>query len=103
MNGQNFCFHGYLPIESQERKKTLKAIERESREKNRTQLFIETPYRNDKLFEDLLRVLAPSTLLCVAADITLPDEYIQTFSIEEWARKPKPNLHKKPAIFLLLA
>lgn len=103
LNGQNFCFHGYLPIETQERKKALKAMERESREKNRTQLFIETPYRNDKLFEDLLRVLAPSTLLCVAAGITLPDEYIHTCAVEEWARKPKPDLHKKPAIFLLLA
>jgi 16S rRNA (cytidine1402-2'-O)-methyltransferase len=103
LNGQNFCFHGYLPIDNQERKKTLKAIERESRDKNQTQLFIETPYRNDKLLEDLLRLLSPATLLCVAAGITLPDEFIRTCTVEEWLRRPKPDLHKKPAIFLLLA
>ncbi len=103
MNGQNFCFHGYLPIENQERKKSLKTMERESRSKNQTQLFIETPYRNEKLLEDLLKILSPSTLLCVAAGITLPEEFIRTYTVEEWARHPKPELHKKPAIFLLLA
>lgn len=102
LNGQNFCFHGYLPIDAAERKKSLKALERDSREKNQTQLFIETPYRNDKLFQDLVKVLSPSTLLCIAADITLPGEYIRTKSIDEW-RHQSPDLHKRPAIFLLLA
>lgn len=103
LNGQNFCFHGYLPIDVQERKKSLKAIERDSREKNQTQLFIETPYRNDKLLQDLLRVLSPSTLLCIAAGITLPGEFIKTKTVEDWGKETLPELHKKPAIFLLLA
>lgn len=103
LNGQNFCFHGYLPIETQERKKALKALERDSREKNQTQLFIETPYRNDKLFQDLLRTLSPSTQLCIAAGITLPGEFIRTKTVEEWGRETAPELHKKPAIFLLQA
>jgi 16S rRNA (cytidine1402-2'-O)-methyltransferase len=102
LNGQNFCFHGYLPIETGERKKSLKSLERESKDKNQTQLFIETPYRNDKLFQDLIKVLAPSTLLCIAADITLPGEFIRTKTIEDW-RQDTPDLHKKPAIFLILA
>lgn len=102
LNGQNFCFHGYLPIDTNERKKSLKTLERDSRDKNQTQLFIETPYRNDKLFQDLVKVLSPSTLLCIAADITLPGEYIRTKTIEEW-RQETLDLHKRPAIFLLLA
>ncbi|NER11046.1 16S rRNA (cytidine1402-2'-O)-methyltransferase [Muriicola jejuensis] len=103
LNGQNFCFHGYLPIENQERKKVLKAMEKESRQKNQTQLFIETPYRNDKLYEDLIKTLAPSTLLCIAAGITLNEEFIRTRTVEEWGKAEPPQLHKKPAIFLLLA
>ncbi len=103
MNGQNFCFHGYLPIDAQERKKVLKTMERESRQRNQTQLFIETPYRNDKLYEDLVKILAPSTLLCIAADITLSGEYIKTRTVEEWGNSASPELHKRPAIFLLHA
>ncbi|NNK11409.1 MAG: SAM-dependent methyltransferase, partial [Flavobacteriaceae bacterium] len=102
LNGQHFCFHGYLPIETSERKKSLKSLERESRERNQTQLFIETPYRNDKLFQDLIKVLAPSTLLCIAADITLPGEFIRTMPVASWQNE-SPDLHKRPAIFLLHA
>ncbi|WP_372945722.1 SAM-dependent methyltransferase [Muriicola sp.] len=103
LNGQNFCFHGYLPIDTQDKKRALKAMEKESRQKNQTQLFIETPYRNDKLYEDLIKTLAPSTLLCIAAAITLEGEFIKTMTVDEWGKKSTPELHKKPAIFLLLA
>ncbi|GGD37097.1 SAM-dependent methyltransferase [Muriicola marianensis] len=103
LNGQNFSFHGYLPIDTQDKKRALKAMEKDSRQKNQTQLFIETPYRNDKLYEDLVKTLAPSTLLCIAADITLEGEFIKTMTVEEWSKTSTPELHKKPAIFLFLA
>jgi len=102
LNGQNFAFNGYLPIEASERKRSLKMLERLSREKNQTQLFIETPYRNDKLLQDVTKHLAPGTRLCLAVDITLPTEYIKTKTISEW-RNESPDLHKRPAIFLILA
>jgi 16S rRNA (cytidine1402-2'-O)-methyltransferase len=100
MNGQSFAFNGYLPIDKQEKKQALKMYERLSQEKNQTQLFIETPYRNTKLMEDLLQLLQPSTLLCVACDITLPTEYIKTKTIQEW-KKEKADLHNRPCIFIL--
>lgn len=103
LNGQNFSFHGYLPIDTQDKKRALKAMEKDSRQKNQTQLFIETPYRNDKLYEDLIKTLASSTLLCIAANITLEGEYIKTMTVDEWSKTSAPELHKKPAIFLLLA
>lgn len=102
LNGQNFAFNGYLPIEASERKRSLKMLERLSKEKNQTQLFIETPYRNDKLFQDVTRHLAPDTRFCLAVDITLPTESIRTQTIGEW-RNESPDLHKRPAIFLILA
>ncbi len=102
LNGQSFAFNGYLPIESGERKKSLKMLEKLSKERNQTQLFMETPYRNDKLFLDVTKYLAPETLLCLAADITLPTEFISTKTIAEW-RHHNPELHKRPAIFLILA
>ncbi len=102
LNGQNFAFNGYLPIEAGERKRSLKMLERLSHEKNQTQLFIETPYRNDKLFQDVTKHLAPGTRLCLAVDITLPTEFIRTKTINEW-RNESPDLHKRPAIFLILA
>ena len=102
LNGQNFAFNGYLPIEAGERKRSLKMLERLSKEKNQTQLFIETPYRNDKLFQDVTKHLAPGTLLCLAVDITLPTEYIKTKTVSDW-RNESPDLHKRPAIFLILA
>ncbi|MCO5723752.1 SAM-dependent methyltransferase [Robiginitalea marina] len=102
LNGQNFAFNGYLPIEPAERKKTLKSLEKKSRESGQTQLFMETPYRNDKLFSELLRTLHRDTLLCVAADLTLKSETIRTLRVSEWPGEI-PDLHKRPAIFALQA
>ena len=100
MNGQNFAFNGYLPIDSSERKKAIKDLERLSKDKNQSQIFIETPYRNEKIFTDLKSVLTPSTQLCIAVNISLQDEYIKTFTIADW-KKISPDLHKKPAIFII--
>ncbi|MBT8264377.1 MAG: SAM-dependent methyltransferase [Muriicola sp.] len=102
LNGQQFAFNGYLPIDSSERKSAIKALERVSKEKDQTQIFIETPYRNDKLFQDLLKNLSANTLLCIAADITLASEYIKTKPIHAW-KNTTIDLHKRPAIFLLHA
>jgi 16S rRNA (cytidine1402-2'-O)-methyltransferase len=100
MNGQNFAFNGYLPIDKADRKKAIKELERLSKEKNQSQIFIETPYRNEKMFNDLKATLTPSTRLCIAADITLPEEYIRTYAIADW-KKQHPDLHKRPAIFII--
>ena len=100
LNGQNFAFNGYLPIDKAERKKAIKQLEKLSFDKNQTQLFIETPYRNEKLIEDLLQTLSDQTKLCIAADITLATEFIKTMTVGEW-KKQKTNLHKRPAIFIL--
>ena len=101
MNGQSFAFNGYLPIDKNDKKQALKMYERLSQERNQTQLFIETPYRNTKLMEDLIQILQPSTYLCVACDITLPTEYIKTKTVNEW-KKEKADLHNRPCIFILL-
>ena len=100
LNGQRFAFHGYLPIEQSERRKAIKALERHSRELDQTQLFIETPYRNNKLMEDLVNTLKAQTQLCVAADLTLPSESILTRTIADW-KGAIPDLHKRPTLFLL--
>jgi 16S rRNA (cytidine1402-2'-O)-methyltransferase len=100
MNGQSFAFNGYLPIEKSEKKQALKQLERLSEEKNQSQLFIETPYRNNKMLEDLVTALHPKTLLCIAADITLPTEYIKTYTVQEW-KNIKIDLHNRPAIFII--
>ena len=100
MNGQNFAFNGYLPIDNSDRKKAIKDLEKLSKEKNQSQIFIETPYRNEKMFTDLKSALTPATLLCIAVDITLPNEYIKTYSIANW-KKQSPDLHKRPAIFII--
>ena len=100
MNGQSFCFHGYLPIDKKERKHELKSLERISSEKNQAQVFIETPYRNDKFLEDMKQSLHPATRLCVACDLTLPTEFIVTKPISEW-QKTKVDLHKRPTIFVI--
>ena len=100
LNGQRFAFHGYLPIEHSERRKAIKVLERTSRELNQTQLFIETPYRNNKLMEDLVRTLSGQTQLCIAADLTLPSESIRTQSVAAW-KGALPDLHKRPTLFLL--
>ena len=99
-NGQSFAFNGYLPIDAEERMKKLKSLEQKVYSENQTQLFIETPYRNNKMMEELLRVLRPQTRLCIAANITCEGEYIKTKSIKEWKGK-LPDLSKIPCIFLI--
>jgi len=104
MNGQRFAFHGYLPIKTPERMKRLKALERESKQYNQTQLFIETPYRNNPMVKDALKSLQNNTLLGVASDILQPTQYIKTQSVQAWKKmKELPDLHKRPTIFMLLA
>ena len=100
MNGQQFSFTGYLPIENNERIKAIKELESESKRKNVTQIFIETPYRNNQLIETILKTCQPATQLCIAVNITSPDELIKTKTISQWKSQPV-DLHKKPAIFLL--
>lgn len=100
MNGQSFAFNGYLPIDKSEKKTALKNLEKLSFDKNQSQLFIETPYRNNKFLEDLLQILQPNTLLCVACDITLPTEFIKTQSVNQW-KKNKADLHNRPCIFII--
>ncbi len=100
LNGQNFSFIGYLPIEKSERKKSIKSLERLSKDKNQSQIFIETPYRNEKLFSDLKSVLTPTTKLCIACDITLKTEYIKTLEIKDW-KNVNIDLNKRPAIFII--
>ncbi|CAM2771996.1 SAM-dependent methyltransferase [Flavobacterium frigoris] len=100
MNGQSFTFHGYLPIDKDEKRVSFKTLERTSFEKNQSQIFIETPYRNNNLLEDLLQTLHPETHLCIATDITLPTEYIKTKRISAW-KKEKIDLHKRPTIFII--
>jgi len=100
MNGQNFAFNGYLPIDKGERKKAIKELEKLSLNKNQSQIFIETPYRNEKMFADLKATLSPTTNLCIAADITLTSEYIKTLAVKDWKHQ-SPDLHKKPAIFII--
>ena len=100
MNGQSFAFNGYLPIDKGEKKAALKNYESLSNSKNQSQIFIETPYRNNKLLEDLLSILQPNTHLCIATDITLPTEYIKTFRVADW-KKTKVDLHNRPTIFII--
>ena len=99
-NGQEFTFHGYLPIDASERTNTIKKLEGRIYSEHQTQLFIETPYRNNKLAEELIRTCRPSTKLCIASNITCEDEYIHTRPVKEWAGKV-PDLSKKPTIFLI--
>ncbi|CAM1363426.1 SAM-dependent methyltransferase [Tenacibaculum litoreum] len=100
MNGQSFAFNGYLPIDKSDRKRAIKDLEKLSKEKNQSQLFIETPYRNEKMLDDLRATLSPDTRVCVACDITLPTEYIKTLTVKEW-KHVKTDLHKRPAIFII--
>lgn len=102
MNGQQFQFVGYLPIDTAERSKTIKDLEAESAKKNCTQIFIETPYRNNQLLETLVKTGRPTTKLCIATDLTAPTEFIQTKTLGEWKKK-LPDLHKRPTIFCMLA
>jgi 16S rRNA (cytidine1402-2'-O)-methyltransferase len=100
MNGQSFTFNGYLPIDKGVKKSALKNFEKLSFDKNQSQIFIETPYRNNKLLEDILQALQPSTHLCIATDITLPTEYIKTLRVADW-KKTKVDLHNRPTIFII--
>jgi len=100
LNGQNFAFNGYLPIEKSERKKFIKELEKRSQKLDQSQIFIETPYRNDQIFSDLIGSLHSETKLCVAYNLTLEDEFIKTEPIYEW-KKTKLNFNKRPAIFII--
>jgi 16S rRNA (cytidine1402-2'-O)-methyltransferase len=99
-NGQNFAFVGYLPIASHERTKTLKLLERKAITEHQTQIFIETPYRNHKLMEELVETLLPTTNLCVAVDVSLPSEWIHTQNMDTW-KKQMPDIQKRPTVFLI--
>jgi len=99
-NGQNFAFNGYLPIDKRERRKEIKRLERLSEEYNQSQLFIETPYRNNQLLESILSTVQGNTRICVACDISLPDEFILTLTADEWKQK-KVDLNKRPTLFII--
>lgn len=100
MNGQLFQFHGYLPIESAERKRKIQALEQDTRVRNCTQICIETPYRNDQLLDAILQSCHASTKVCIGVDLTGPNEWIKTGTVDYW-KKNKPSLHKKLAVFLI--
>ena len=102
LNGQSFAFCGYLPAKTEERRSAVRAIEKTSQVQHQTQIVIETPYRNDALFADLLQACRPSTRICVAADITLPDAFIRTRTAGEW-KKENLIIGKRPCVFLILA
>jgi 16S rRNA (cytidine1402-2'-O)-methyltransferase len=101
LNGQSFCFNGYLPVKEPMRSKRIKELEARSIKENQTQLFIETPYRNDALLTDLLQHCNPKTRVCIALNITAADAFIKTRTVTDW-KKEKPTLGKSPAVFLLL-
>lgn len=100
MNGQNFAFNGYLPIDKADRKSKLKQLEKRSFDEQQSQLFIETPYRNNSILEDLSTVLHPQTRICVACDLTLPSEYIKTQTAKDW-KLSKMDFHKRPILFII--
>lgn len=100
-NGQSFAFNGYLPIKPAERARAIKNFERRALTENQSQIFIETPYRNDKLFAEMVATLGTATRLTVAVDITSPTQMIRTQSVGEWRGSAKPDLHKRPAIFII--
>jgi len=102
LNGQRFAFHGYLPVDHKEAAHAIKELEKESKQKNQTQIFIETPYRNNSIFDNLLKNLHAETRLTVAIDLTGKDEWVQTLPIRDWTNQ-KASWPKRPAIFLFLA
>jgi 16S rRNA (cytidine1402-2'-O)-methyltransferase len=103
LNGQRFAFLGYLPAKEVDRNKALRELEAESRKHKQTQLFIETPYRNRAMFDAILQACLPTTRLCVATDLTLPGESIQTRTIAQWKKQTPPEIERRPTVFLLLA
>lgn len=100
MSGQSFAFHGYLPIDKAQRKKALQSLERNARQYQQTQIFMETPFRNNQLLEAVIEACSPDLALCIAANVTAPDELIRTLPVGKW-KAQKPDLHKIPAIFLI--
>lgn len=102
-NGQSFSFHGYLPIDAKGRKQAIIQLEGESRRHDRTQIFMEAPYRNNEMLKSILDTCRPETKLCIATDITLESEFIVSKEIGEWKKKGLPELHKRPSIFILYA
>ncbi len=102
LNGQNFAFNGYLPVKQNERIKKIQFLENRSKTENQSQIFMETPYRNMKMFDDIISSCRNNTLLCLATDITLESEFIKTKNIAEWKKK-KPEINKRPTIFILHA
>ena len=101
MNGQSFTFHGYIANKQPELERDLKRLEQNARKFNQSQIFIETPYRNKALIDNVLRVLQPDTHFCIAADLTLSTQYIVTKSVGDWRAAPPPNLHKRASIFII--
>lgn len=101
MNGQSFAFNGYLPIKGAERSKAVKHFERRAVSEHQSQIFIETPYRNDKLLEDFISLLSDNTRLCVASDIMESSQYIRTMTIAQWRKTQKPSLSKRPTVFII--
>lgn len=102
LNGQSFAFCGYLPAKTDERRSAIRAVEKRSKELNQSEIMIETPYRNDAFFADLLSSCAPSTRICVAVNVTCEDEFILTRTVSEW-KKDVPQIGKRPCVFILLA
>lgn len=104
MSGQNFAFWGYLPVVSGERRKRLQTLERQAQQLTQTQIFIETPYRNDAMLEDMLACLSPQTRVGIAVDLTLPTQLLKTQTVAKWRQmKEKPSLHKRPTVFTMMA
>ncbi|WP_313954021.1 SAM-dependent methyltransferase [Accumulibacter sp.] len=103
LSGQSFAFHGYLPSAPGEREKRLRELEKESRQGQRAQIFIETPYRNQQMLESLIKTCAPATRICVATDLTLDSEQITTRQVSAWQRQPLPEINRRPTVFLLQA
>ncbi|NLJ62575.1 MAG: SAM-dependent methyltransferase [Alcaligenaceae bacterium] len=103
LDGQNFCFHGYVPKQSDEQVRTLKLWEQQSKKHQQSQIFIETPYRNPALFDALLKTLEPSTRLCVARALTTEEEWVKTYTVSQWRNQPPPELNKLPTLFLFQA
>ena len=103
LSGQNFAFHGYLPAKDEQRQKRLRELEKDSRQEKRTQIFIETPYRNRQMLETLIKTCSPETKICVATDLTLSSESIMTCTPAEWHRRGGANIDRRPTVFLLQA
>lgn len=103
LSGQNFAFHGYLPARDDERRKRLKSLENDSRQERRTQLFIETPYRNRQMFDAVVASCSPQTRLCIATDLSLSSESVRTKTIGEWKKSEAPDIDRRPTVFLLQA